>query len=1181
MTSVSQLQPALGDDQAARLRALDPAQSFIVQAPAGSGKTELLVQRMLRLLATVEKPTEVLAITFTKKAAGEMRARVLNALEEASQSAEPATSPARERWQLAREVLARDQKSGWRITDRPAQLNIDTFDAFSLRIAKLAPLEADGPNPALYSLEEDASESYREAARRALLDPDNLSDRETANAAEQLLVALDNRVESVIESIATLLSKRALWIDRFVDDSDDAIANFRTTIKVSVERELGELVALWPSTETARVCALAAYAEGHVADPSKREGLRGLTSASLSSNALASLDEWTSLADFLLTEKGEWRKSINVRDGFPKDSESGLGSEQKSERRDAKTAMIEVIAALREVDATGMLASLLHRARGLPDLQAIARQETVLRASLRLVKIAAAELQLIERSRASTDFSGIAIAAKVALNNHREEVFSRLDSKISHILVDEFQDTNPSQLSLLEALVDPWSPGDSHTLFIVGDPMQSIYAFRDADVSIFTEAWAQGLRRVALSPLTLVANYRSRPNLIQWVNEALNSVFTQAPTRVDLPVVPFARALATRDQGSELARVNCADGVVWYADPDTEAEAIADEIARLQAVSGQARIAVIVRARQHADAVMRTLEARQIAFTAQEMSPWTERSLIRDLVSLTYVLAQAEDRLSWYSWLRSPVVGLSLEALSYIAELATPRFFTQGVADTALLDRLSQEDRVRLTGAQVALARSHAGSTMETLANRVFQVFLDCGGEALVPTADLKDEVEAYLSLLDDVCTDGFLPPRALLEARIAKSYRSFTVAPRATAHTGGGRPSPLAVEILTIHKAKGLEWDYVFLPQFNKGTPADKRQLITWSFVRSKPGKNGRFDQSYQSNQNALVPAAQLLVAAKDARRKSHRSVFDFVNDRGAALREEEAKRLLYVAVTRAREGLWISASAHRPAAGYPRGSLARLLDVADTTASAQAEVRDDTVDTVHVASKRLFMSGSLCRIPLDRLPGFNDSTTPAVLDGSENRELSITDAPHDLEAPGKYGEPSEREAEIALGIVGHKLIEGLARARAAKTSFDFEERHVRRALRDCGCPAAQVDESISILRDCLAHMQSSSTFAFIHSSDQLESADEAPLAAVHEEVLLMHSSASPRSNSTFRVDRTFVAADGVRWIVDYKFSARAEAEPHRQQMNRYVALFRAMEPAREVKAALYFPRLDIFQVL
>ena len=122
-------------DQSAREMALDASQSFVVQAPAGSGKTELLIQRLLTVLATADSPSEVLAITFTNKAAGEMRERLHSALLSATAPEMPDRSPlAMQRRALALRVLERDRALGWRLLDGLNGVMIDTFDAFCARI---------------------------------------------------------------------------------------------------------------------------------------------------------------------------------------------------------------------------------------------------------------------------------------------------------------------------------------------------------------------------------------------------------------------------------------------------------------------------------------------------------------------------------------------------------------------------------------------------------------------------------------------------------------------------------------------------------------------------------------------------------------------------------------------------------------------------------------------------------------------------------------------------------------------------------------------------------------------------------------------------------------------------------------------------------------------------------------
>src|SRR5580658_6195440 len=164
-------------DQAERSRALDPARSFLVQAPAGSGKTYLLTQRFLRLLAKAERPDEIVAITFTNAAAAEMRNRILEALEAAERDGAGAGGED-DSWDddsssvasLARQALEHAQAMGWQLLDQPGQLRITTIDAFCRGLALQNPLSW-GVLAGLGGTLETADkpqELYRRAARRTL-----------------------------------------------------------------------------------------------------------------------------------------------------------------------------------------------------------------------------------------------------------------------------------------------------------------------------------------------------------------------------------------------------------------------------------------------------------------------------------------------------------------------------------------------------------------------------------------------------------------------------------------------------------------------------------------------------------------------------------------------------------------------------------------------------------------------------------------------------------------------------------------------------------------------------------------------------------------------------------------------------------------------------------------------------
>jgi len=381
-------------DAAAREAALDPRRSFIVQAPAGSGKTDLLVKRFIKLLGVVEKPEEILAITFTIKAAAEMRERVLEKI-----------------------------PNGPEIAHR---LRIQTIDAFCAALTRQMPvLSRFG---AAAEVLEDARDLYQEAAKRTL---DGLSP-----PVARLLAHLDNNFDATAELIASMLARRDQWLRK------TGLAPSRDDLESALRSERNRLLA--------RARAL---------------------------HPKASVE----FAERVLTRSGSWRR-----------------------RPDPAPAELVGNEPLRQA-----LAALLH----LPPERYDDAQWEVLGAILQLLPLAAAQLKVVFAERGQTDFTEVAQGAVRALGTPEAptDLLLALDTRIRHILVDEFQDTSVSQWELLERLTAGWEKGDGRTLFLVGDPMQSIYRFREAEVGLFLNAWQGGLGTVELERLTLSTNFRRGP----------------------------------------------------------------------------------------------------------------------------------------------------------------------------------------------------------------------------------------------------------------------------------------------------------------------------------------------------------------------------------------------------------------------------------------------------------------------------------------------------------------------------------------------------------------------------------------------------------------------------------------------------------------------------------------------
>src|SRR3954468_7255976 len=394
-------------DQKAREAALDPRRSFIVQAPAGSGKTELLVQRYVRLLAVVEKPEEIVAITFTIKAAAEMRSRVLS-------------------------QLKNPEEIGHR-------LRIQTIDAFCASLTRQMPVVSGfGAQPGIV---EDAKAHYADAALRTI--------EELTPAAARLLQHLDNNMDVAANLVATMLAKRDQWLRKA------GSAPSRKELELALQ------------AERARIGARA-------------QALHPKASAEFAAAALTK-DKYT------------WRKQGNP-----------VPIAQQAEP----------------------LRAALEALLCMPDERYTDDQWQVLGAILELLPRAAAHLKVVFAERGETDFTEVAQGAVRALGTPENptDLLLALDTRLRHILVDEYQDTSWSQYELLRCLTSGWEKGDGRTLFLVGDPMQSIYRFREAKVALFLQAWESALDVIpakagtplpagtpfgfALEQLTLTTNFR-------------------------------------------------------------------------------------------------------------------------------------------------------------------------------------------------------------------------------------------------------------------------------------------------------------------------------------------------------------------------------------------------------------------------------------------------------------------------------------------------------------------------------------------------------------------------------------------------------------------------------------------------------------------------------------------------
>ncbi len=1105
-------------DAEERHAALDPAQSFIVQAPAGSGKTELLIQRYLRLLTLVDQPEEIIAITFTRKAAAEMRHRLLHALD-GIQNPEPDEPHKQTTWRLAREVGQRDQQRDWRIQDNPHQLRIQTFDSLAASLTRQMPILSElGAQP---STEESPNALYQQAAHATIQD---LTDTAFAQHLAPVLRHLDNRLGQLEALLCDMLQKRDQWLPHVFKTPD--IDQLEAALRHYIEQHLTHLRQSIPDNLLTEWINLAIYAAGHLGQDHPlaiwRECHRHPTPQ------WDNLPLWQGLARLVLSDRDTLRRSVDKRSGFPAPTEKGLDANVKFARRNAKERLMHLLDQLREMPA---LVEQLAWTKILPGDGYHPEQAGLLNHLLQVLLRAAMHLKLTFQDHAKVDFAEIQQRAIQALGAEGEptDLALILDHQLRHLLVDEFQDTSNNQYHLLRLLTDGWRMGDGRSLFVVGDPMQSIYRFREAEVGLYLQTQENGLGDLALTPLTLKMNFRSRAGVVNWINQTFQQLF---PGQTDV-----ARG-AVRYSASQATNANEQPAVHWHPqagrDDADEAKQISQLIQATQRNTPDASIAMLARSRSHLHAIANQLRTDGIPYQAIDINPLSERTVIQDLRSLTRALLHPADRLAWLAILRAPWCGLSLSDLLTIAEDHAQPIYHR-LQESTLTTQISPDGGRRIERLLSLLKPNLPYRGQPPLRTWVESIWINLGGLALVQ-AEAQTDADAYFNLLDKLQTSTGLIDLAVLDEQLAQLY----AAPEHGSATGH------PVQMMTMHAAKGLEFDVVILPGLGRKPRQDSSELLYW---QERPSASGQ---------------SQLLMAPIRANQENHEPISDFIRALNKEKNALETVRLLYVAITRARQQVHLFAHCEFNAKGEPRPPANSLLQTFWPIAVEQFSALQPA--NTPEPSTLTHSSFTEQRLAADWRFDLPDPPTPLTA-GTQSAQADKLDLAWS-DDPARH-----------VGTLIHRYLERIANE--GMTHWPVERIDplkpcIQASLTNLGVTAKALepagDKTIRALKNALQD----ATGRWI-LDDHAEAACELALGIQDDN--LQH----------YVIDRTFIDATGIRWIIDYKTSEpqdetvddflNREKEHYCGQLENYGRIMHFMEKS-PIKLALYFPLLKAWQV-
>jgi ATP-dependent helicase/nuclease subunit A len=1139
-------------DQLARDQALDTSQSFIVQAPAGSGKTGLLTLRFLKLLSISEQPEQVLAITFTRKAASEMRDRIISTLWWATElhknngTAENTYDALR--LEVANSVLRRDEELQWQLLNNPTRLRVQTIDSFCFYLANRLPvLSRIGGNP---NVSDDVDQCFRDAIANTLAQLE--SDSAISADIERVLNQLDNDTARIERLLIGLLRNRDQWLPYILE-----LGSSSSEAKKYLQSCLDELIiesindtreSLEPYSES--LLALLNYSATNLQQENSPAHENFSPLSSLPNSTSKALPDWQFVIDLLIVKAGSWRKVVNKTIGFPPGDSSDKDHQALCKLRKQEFAELKE----NFTDNDDLLES-INYLRLLPDNSIDDDQWNFLTALTRVLAQLSGELLISFRKHRLVDYTETGAAARSALGSESEptDLALALDHRINHILVDEFQDTSQLQLEILQQLTGGWEPNDFRTLFLVGDAMQSCYGFRNANVGIYLNVQQHGLPQVSLQQLQLSANFRSDSGVVDWVNKHFSSAFP-AQANISRGAVPYSssRAVKPADLSSAITTE-----IITYNDEDKaaakeeEAKRVIKHIQQLKLHCPTASIAILVRGRAHLSSIIPALRDSDIKWRSTDIDRMQALQTIEDLLSLTKALLNPVDRLSWLAILRAPWVGLQSSDLLVIATAAEDKSIWSILNNLDAPPLLSTDAKQRLQSFVEAISYGMHYRYRVSLRELVETTWCLLRGAASLSSNQEITSTRQYFVLLREHENAGGLNNIAQFQEKVFSSF-----IPAAVQNDSASNASP--VQLLTMHKAKGLEFDHVIIPGLNNQPKSDDKSLFEW---------RERINKQAQS---------RLFVAALGETGEGDDKLYSLLRHEKHYKTLLENTRLLYIAITRAKKSVKLIATTGLNPKQEPKISSSSLLS--RIWREIQREALEH-VSSLQISAPELLSKNDTAKsnftqqsVPIPT-PILRFDQAPSL--AAEERLLlqqQIT-AVENESAEKEEALQTEQGLNATTGSLIHMVLEEYTNSLDKKdflSTLETQKQYWELVLRDQVSSQTELLEALKFIDTTLEKLFQSSELKWVFSNDYQDCHSEYSITSLYGGKTRSHV-----------IDRTLIDAENVRWVIDYKTGVPSrETEEdfielqkvaHEPQLQRYRSLFAELE-TRETKTALLF---------
>ena len=1118
------------NDAAARNEALNPKKSFIVQAPAGSGKTETLTQRYLNLLAHVESPEEIIALTFTNKAANEMQQRIYQSLLAAQNNPEPDEPHKKLTFKLAQQALLQDKRKEWQLLMSPKRLRIMTIDAFCQSLSKQLMFETDEA----FNVEiSDAPELLYEQAIDDFIN-DTHQQSPFYQDLHDLLAHLDNDITRVKNLLSSMLARREQWIGILLSSN---LINVDTThnekskeskiiiesgfqaLFAELQQRLSRLLNIDQNQFTLHEILI-------FCDSEHDETLIDQDSPTF----------WQRLIKLLFTNDNTFRKTFNARQGLPaKDAKAKAYAQW----------LISYTQSFSDnslLDITSLVAEIRLYERLLLDDQEWQILSAIARIALRLVSY----LKLVFKARALLDFNEMSLQALSALGSSEAptDLMLYFDHQIKHLLIDEFQDTSILQFKLLRMLTLEWQANDGKTLFIVGDPMQSIYRFRQAEVNQFLDVKTHGINQVALEFLQLDCNFRSHKSIVDWVNHHFCSIFPKEDDR-NYGGISYAPA-TTLSQAINQKAIDYR----LFADLTQKALFIADSIKAHLNKHPDHQVAILVRTRSHLKHLVPVLKAQGVAVVENEIETFYHQPMVMDLLCLCALLNNPEQSIYWVSLLQSPLFGFSLNELKTIEQIKLneqqsekPYSFHTKLA-LYLKMQQSHPHQQKAFYFLSWINDAFFNGIRSPLATRLKIIWQALDGFSIHQDHALFAN---FMTLLQNHLTDD-KTTIAQFDRFIARLKRKFV-----------SSPSQSNVLIMTIHKSKGLEFDFVILPQLDKRGKADDTPLFLHDTVRLSDGKDHLLLSPIKHSWDKEVPPLFKVIQSMQKKRA-----------------EYELQRLLYVAVTRAKSALLFTAvNENGNDIKAANNSFLALLAPLNLPWVICENVNHDisaiSADQEPKKPKPYYkVIKQIQNYSTTAVPNFELNQTAVEVDSADNADK--TDKENDLNHPdlSELVLTSDRQIGSAL----HQLFNYLS---SAKDNTNHWQNYFALCLHQHAIAKINHAQSYALAKEAITN--TIQQFPWIINAH-----------GMHEQVMLHLNFGKTQKHIADRI----IIENGQYHIIDYKFATPMSNESledfvstqtatYRAQLTNYqklIARYFRINPST-IKLSLYFPLIPHLQAL